>query len=335
MVAMKREDRNASEAAIKYFVMGALASGMLLYGVSLIYGVTGALDLHVIAQSILISANQSYTVLVLGLIFIVIGSLFKLGGAPFHMWVPDVYQGAPTSVTIFVSAAPKLAAFAMTLRLLAEMLPALYTQWQPLLIVVAILSMGIGNLLAIAQSSIKRMLAYSGISHIGYMTLGILTGTLAGYSAALFYIVAYVFMTLAGFSMLVLLSRQGFECENLEDLRGLNNRSPWLAFMMLLVMFSMAGLPPLVGFFAKLAVFEAVIAVHLVWLAVLAIVFAIIGLYYYLRVVKIMYFDAPTSHELISWQLDMRLVISFNSLALLLFGIFPSALLTLCHNVFL
>lgn len=335
MIAMKRDDGLAGEAAIKYFVMGALASGMLLYGMSLIFGVTGLLNLQQIAQEILASSGAHSTTLVLGVVFIVIGVMFKLGGAPFHMWVPDVYQGSPMSVTLFVGSAPKLAAFAMTIRLLTQALPALHVQWQPLLIFVAILSMGLGNFLAIAQTNLKRLLAYSGIAHIGYMSLGLITATSTGYSASLFYMIAYVLMSLASFSMLVLLSRQGFECENISDLQGLNSRSPWLALMMLLVMFSMAGIPPLVGFFAKLSVLEALIDVHMVWLAVVAIIFAIIGLYYYLRVVKVMYFDQAETDEPISWQKDTRVIVSVNSLALLFIGLFPSALFMLCHGVFL
>ncbi len=335
LIAMKRDDGVAGEAAIKYFVMGALASGMLLYGMSLLFGATGHLNLQQIAQVVMVDSGLHTTTLVMGLVFIVVGVMFKLGGAPFHMWVPDVYQGSPTSVTLFFGTAPKLAAFAMTIRLLTEALPVLHVQWQPLLIFVAILSMGLGNLLAIAQSNLKRMLAYSGIAHIGYMTLGLIAATPDGYSSALFYIIAYVVMSLASFSMLVLLSRQGFECENISDLQGLNSRSPWLALMMLLVMFSMAGIPPLVGFFAKLSVLEALINVHMVWLAVVAIIFAIIGLYYYLRVVKVMYFEQPETDEPISWQADMRVVISVNSLALLFIGLFPSALFALCRSTFL
>jgi NADH-quinone oxidoreductase subunit N len=250
------------------------------------------------------------------------------------MWVPDVYQGAPMSVTLFVSTAPKVAAFGMTIRLLIDMLPTLHTQWQPLLILVAILSMGIGNLLAIAQENVKRMLAYSGIAHIGYLSLGLIAVTQAGYQDALFYMVVYAFMSLAAFSMLIVLSRQGFDCEKISDLKGLNQRSPWLAFMMLLVMFSMAGIPPLIGFFAKLSVLEALIGAHLVWLAVVAIVCAIIGLYYYLRVVKVMYFDEAETNEDIRWQGDERVIVSVNCLALLFFGLFPGAIFMLCHLAF-
>jgi NADH-quinone oxidoreductase subunit N len=335
MIAMHREDTTASEAAVKYFVMGAIASGMLLFGMSLIFGATGHLTISAISQAISnMNGSLHNTTLILGLIFIVIGLAFKLGGVPFHMWVPDVYQGAPMSVTLFVSTAPKVAAFGMTIRLLIDMLPTLHTQWQPLLILVAILSMGIGNLLAIAQENVKRMLAYSGIAHIGYLSLGLIAVTQAGYQDALFYMVVYAFMSLAAFSMLIVLSRQGFDCEKISDLKGLNQRSPWLAFMMLLVMFSMAGIPPLIGFFAKLSVLEALIGAHLVWLAVVAIVCAIIGLYYYLRVVKVMYFDEAETNEDIRWQGDERVIVSVNCLALLFFGLFPGAIFMLCHLAF-
>jgi len=334
MVAMKRDDGRATEAAMKYFVMGALASGMLLYGMSLIFGATHSIDLAQIAQMIT-THHAQMPILMLGLVFLIAGIAFKLGVVPFHMWLPDVYTGAPISVVLFVSTAPKIAAFAMAVRLLVEMLPTLHMQWQPLLILLAILSMGLGNFLAIAQTNIKRMLAYSGIAHIGYMLLGLIAGTQVGYSSALFYMIAYVFMALAAFSMLILLSRKGFECEQISDLQGLNTRSPWLALMMLFIMFSMAGIPPFIGFFAKLSVLEALINVHLVWLAVVAMVFAIVGVFYYLRVVKVMYFEKPEVDDLIDWGLDRRVILSTNAMALLFFGVFPSGLYALCQYAFL
>lgn len=332
MVAMHRDSDEATEAAMKFFVMGALSSGMLLYGMSMVFGAANSLDITTISQAMSNGGNN--TIYVLGLIFIVAGVIFKLGGAPFHMWVPDVFEGAPNAVTLFVAAAPKLAGFGMAIRLLVETFPTLEVQWQPLLILVAIVSMAVGNILAITQSNIKRMLAYSSISHIGYVMLGLIAGTANGYAAAMFYMISYVFMTTAGFAVLILLSRQGFECEKISDLQGLNTRNPWLALMMLITMFSMAGIPPLIGFFAKLGVLEALIDVHMVWLAVVAIIFAIIGLYYYLRVVKVMYFDRPTQADPVLYNADARAMISINGLILLFFGLFPGALFTLCHFVF-
>lgn len=332
MVAMYRQHGRAIEAAMKYFVLGALASGMLLYGMSMLFGGAHSLDLQIIANAM--AVNLHNTMFVLGIVFIVAGLAFKLGAAPFHMWVPDVYEGAPNAVTLFVSTAPKLAVFGMIIRLLVDTFASYQSEWQSLLILLAITSMAVGNLLAITQSSIKRMFAYSAIAHMGFMSLGLIAGTPNGYAAAMFYMVSYVFMSAAGFSMLVLLSRQGFECEKILDLQGLNTRSPWLALMMLLTVFSMAGIPPMIGFFAKLGVLEALIDVHLVWLAVLAIIFAIIGLYYYLRIVKVMYFDRPVVAEPISWSRDMRSMVSINSLALLFFGLFPGGLFLFCHFIF-
>ena len=334
MVAMRRDDQKATEAGMKYFVMGAVASGMLLYGISFIYGSVHTINLAQIATA-LAAGHVLMPVFLLGLVLIIVGIAFKLGVVPFHMWLPDVYDGAPNSVMMFVGTAPKVAAFGMAIRLLVEMMPTMQAQWQPLFIFLAILSMGLGNLLAIAQTNIKRMLAYSGIAHIGYMLLGLIAGTANGYSSALFYIIVYVFMSLAAFSMIILLSRQGFECENISDLKGLNTRSPWLALMVLFTMFSMAGIPPFIGFFAKLSVLEALISVHIVWLAVLAIVFAIIGLYYYLRVIKVVYFEQPDTDEPIAWNFDMRIILSVNSMALLFFGLFPGAIFALCQYTFL
>src|SRR3990167_169768 len=291
MVALWRDRIPCSEAALKYFVIGALASGLLLYGLSMIFGVTQRLDITGIAMVIAQAPANQYWVLVFGLVFIVSGLAFKLGAAPFHMWIPDVYEGAQSSVTLFIATAPKIAGFAMMIRLLVDTLPALHIQWQELLIVIAILSMGIGNFAAIVQTNIKRLLAYSSIAHMGYLLLGISCGTPRGYAAALFYMLTYAIMALGAFGMLTLMSREDFEAENISDFSGLNSRNPWLAFLMMLTLFSLAGVPPLVGFIAKVGILEALIKVHLVWLAVVAMFFAIVGAYYYIRVVKTMYFE--------------------------------------------
>lgn len=334
MIAIERHSNPGNEAAMKYFVLGALASGMLLYGMSMIYGATHSLQISEISSAILTTDPSQRLILIFGLVFVVSAVAFKLGAAPFHMWIPDVYQGAPTSVTLFIGSAPKIATLGMAFRLLVDSMPSLLFQWQELLIVIAVASIAIGNVVAIVQSNLKRMLAYSAIAHLGYMSLGLLAGTSIGYAAAAFYIIAYAIMTLGGFAILVLLSKKGIEVEDISDLRGLNARSPWLAFMMLLVMFSMAGIPPMVGFFAKLGVLQALIAVHLVWLATLALIFAIIGAYYYLNVVKVMYFEEPEVVTPVVTTLDLRLAISVNGLILLVLGIFPSELINVCRSAF-
>src|SRR5574343_319971 len=300
MVAMNRDSVVSTEAAMKYFVLGALASGLLLYGMSMIYGATGSLEITGLAER-LYGGDVNKTVMVFGLVFLVAGLAFKLGVVPFHMWIPDVYQGAPTSVTLFIGSAPKLAAFAIVMRLLVSGLLPLAQDWQQMLIILSVLAMAIGNLAAIAQTNLKRMLAYSAISHMGFMLLGIVTGVVGGdaryalnaYSSAMFYIVAYVLTTAAAFGMILLMARAGFEADNLEDYKGLNRRSPWFAGIMLMVMFSMAGIPFFVGFFAKFSVLQAVVAAGYMWLAIVAVLFSLIGAFYYLRVVKLMYFDAP------------------------------------------
>jgi len=329
MVALQRDSARATEAAMKYFVLGALASGMLLYGMSMLYGATGSLDLESVSAA-LAGGLGSSNVLVFGLVFLVAGIAFKLGVAPFHMWVPDVYQGAPTSVTLFVGSAPKIAAFAFTLRLLVNGMEPLVADWQGMLVVLAVVSMVLGNLVAIAQTNLKRMLAYSTISHMGFVLLGVLSGSLNGYASAMFYVLVYVLTALAGFGVILLLAREGFESEELEDLKGLNRRSPWFAFIMLLVMFSMAGVPPLAGFLAKLSVLQAALQQGLVWLVVLAVMMSLIGAFYYLRVVKLMYFDEPQQSEPIRPLGDMRMMLSANGVGLLLLGIAPQPLLTLC-----
>jgi NADH-quinone oxidoreductase subunit N len=332
MVAFNRESGVAAESAIKYFVLGSIASGALLFGMSIVYGVTGSLELGTIGQAAGLLGAQQIGML-FGLAFIIVGVAFKFGAVPFHMWVPDVYHGAPTPVTLFLGSAPKIASFALAFRLLAEGLPALKPGWQDMLIVVSVLSMAIGNIVAIAQSNLKRMLAYSTISHVGFILLGILTGTQVGYQAALYYTIAYVIMAIAGFGMIILLSRAGFEADKLDDFRGLNARSPWFAAMMLMVMFSMAGVPPFVGFWAKLAVIQAVLDLGFAWLAILAVLFSVIGAYYYLRVVKLMYFDEPRDTAALQASGALRTVLSVNGLAVLALGMYPGLLLALCARV--
>jgi NADH-quinone oxidoreductase subunit N len=329
MVALNRDSPVATEAAMKYFVLGAIASGMLLYGMSMIYGSTGSLLLSDVSVALQEGVGQKIP-LVFGVVFIVAGLAFKLGAVPFHMWVPDVYHGAPTPVTLFISSAPKLAAFAFTVRLLVQGLEALHTDWRDMLILLAVLSMAVGNIAAIAQTNLKRMLAYSTISHMGFLLLGILAASQNGYGASMFYSVVYALMSLGGFGMILLLSRQGFESDELDDLKGLNQRSPWAAFIMLLLMFSMAGIPPTVGFYAKLSVLQAVVEAGLVWLAVVAVLFSLVGAFYYLRIVKLMYFDEPLQSAPIEGSADMRLALSVNGLAILVLGILPGPLMNLC-----
>jgi len=331
MVALQRDSATATEAAMKYFVLGALASGMLLYGMSMLYGATGTLEVTRLAEVIFDGSGRE-AVLVFALVFVVAGIGFKLGAVPFHMWVPDVYHGAPTAVTVFIGSAPKLAAFAFIMRLLVQGLGAetLLVEWQQMLIVMAVLSLAIGNITAIAQTNLKRMLAYSTISHMGFLLLGILSGDLNGYGSAMFYAVVYMVMNLGAFGMIMLLSRAGFEAENLDDFRGLNQRSPWYAFVMLLLMFSMAGVPPTVGFYAKLSVLQATVNAGYVWLAVVAVMFALVGAFYYLRVVKLMYFDSPIDTAPIAPRRDVELVMSLNGLSMLILGIVPGPLMALC-----
>lgn len=333
MVALWRDSLDGSEAAMKYFIIGSLATAMLLYGISMLYGATGSLDMSQVATSIT-SSSANNLMLMFGLVFILAGLAFKFGAAPFHMWVPDVYTGAPSAMTLFISSVPKVAAYGMAIRLLIYALPSLHIQWQEILIVVAILSMAWGNFAAIVQNNLKRMLAYSSIAHMGYMILGLLTGTPDGYAAGLFYMFAYMIMALGGFAFIIVLSKAGFEADNVNDLKGLNERNPWLAFMLLLLMFSMAGIPPSIGFFAKLGVLEALIGVHLIWLAALALVFAIVGAYYYIRVVKVMYFEEPDTHEPFVYNKDLGVAMTINGLAVLILGVVPSYLIDLCRAAF-
>jgi len=337
MVAMNRESVASTEAAMKYFVLGALASGLLLYGMSMIYGATGSLEITGIAER-LYGGGVNKSVLTFGLVFLVAGLAFKLGVVPFHMWIPDVYHGAPTSVTLFIGSAPKLAAFAIVMRLLVNGLITMAQDWQAMLVILSVLSMAIGNLAAIAQTNLKRMLAYSAISHMGFMLLGITTGVVGGdarfalnaYSSAMFYVVAYVLMSAGTFGMILLMARAGFEADNLDDFKGLNKRSPWFAGIMMMLMFSMAGVPFFIGFFAKFAVLQAVVAAGYMWLAIVAVLFSLIGAFYYLRVVKLMYFDAPIDESPLTAALDMRILISANGLAVALLGIFPQVIMSLC-----
>jgi NADH-quinone oxidoreductase subunit N len=335
LVALNRDSALSAEAAIKYFVLGALASGLLLYGMSMVYGATGTLDLariHAVAD--FSAASPHRTLLAFGLVFLVVGVTFKLGAAPFHMWLPDVYQGAPTAITLFVGSASKLAAFGMTYRLLEGAMGGMQASWTPMLAALAALSLAVGNVFAIAQSNLKRMLAYSTISHVGFLLLGFVGGTSAGYAAAMFYMISYALMATVAFGAIMLLARAGFEAEEIDDFRGLNRRNPWYAAVMALSMFSLAGIPPLFGFFAKLMVLKAAIDAGHLWLAIVAIVFAIVGLYYYLRVVKVMYFDAPAADEPLSLPPDrtFRWSLSLNGLALLALGLGWSPLLEWCER---
>ena len=337
MVALNRDSATATEAAMKYFVLGALASGLLLYGMSMVYGATGTLEITRVAEALAQGAVNK-TVLVFGLVFLVSGIAFKLGAVPFHMWIPDVYHGAPTPVTLFIASAPKLAAFAMVIRILVNGLFFLAQDWQQMLMILSVLSMAIGNLAAIAQTNIKRMLAYSAISHMGFMLLGMVAGVVGGdarfalnaYSSAMFYVVAYVITSVAGFGMILLLARSGFEADSLDDFKGLNKRSPWFAAMMMVVMLSMAGIPFFVGFFAKFSVLQAVVAAGYIWLAVAAVMFSLVGAFYYLRVVKLMYFDAPSDDTPLEASFDTKLLLSANGLAVALLGLFPQTLMYLC-----
>lgn len=333
MVAMHRKSKYSTEAAIKYFVLGALASGMLLYGISMIYGVTGSLQLTNIADAINNSAIEKIY-LVYGMIFIIVGIAFKLGAAPFHMWLPDVYQGAPTSVTLFISSAPKIAAFAITVRVLVDGLFPLIDDWQSILSLLAILSMAIGNIIAIAQENIKRMLAYSTIAHVGYLFLGLIAGTPSGFAGSMFYVISYSLMTIGAFGMIILLGRFDLEAEKIEDFKGLIVRNSWFALIMLFLMFSMAGVPPFLGFWSKWFVIKELVDSGFFVLAVAAVFFSIIGAYYYLRIVKIMCFDKPDTMRAIKASQQMRTVLTINGLLILIIGLSPNTLMNLCLSAF-
>ena len=342
LVALRRDHVDATEAAMKYFVLGALASGFLLYGLSMMYGATGSLEISEVFKAIG-TGQINRSVLVFGVVFVVAGLAFKLGAVPFHMWVPDVYHGAPTAVTLLIGGAPKLAAFAITIRLLVEGLSGLGADWQQMLVVLSIGSMVLGNLVAIAQTNLKRMLAYSSIAQMGFMLLGF-TPTVVGmntfsaangYSSSMFYIVTYVLTTLGSFGIIMLLSRQGFESEQIDDLKGLAKRSPWFALVMTVIMLSLAGLPPTVGFYAKLAVLQAVVSTNVggyIALAVVAVLMSLVGAFYYLRVIKVMYFEEPADTHPIVSSAEMRFVLSINGAAVLIFGLLPDGLMTVCRE---
>ncbi|MBP6120027.1 MAG: NADH-quinone oxidoreductase subunit NuoN [Giesbergeria sp.] len=347
LVALRREDATATEAAMKYFVLGAMASGFLLYGLSMVYGATGSLDIGEVFKAVN-SGQIRHQVLVFGVVFIVAGLAFKLGAVPFHMWVPDVYEGAPTVVTLLIAGAPKLAAFAIVMRLLVDALLPLAIDWQQMLAVLAVGSLLVGNLAAIAQTNLKRMLAYSTISQMGFVLLGLMSGVINGtvdaataqaaYSASMFYVVTYVLTTLAAFGVILLLARSGFESDNIADMAGLNQRSPLYAGILAICLFSMAGVPPLVGFYSKLAVLQALVAsgdaLH-IGLAVFAVMMSLIGAFYYLRVVKVMYFDAPVQTAVISAPLDVRVILTLNGALLFVLGILPGGLMALCSDAIL
>jgi len=333
LVAYDRDSRRGSEAAMKYFVLGSMASGMLLYGMSMIYGATGSLDLAVIADAIRTIGSDDI-MLIFGLVFLVVGLAFKFGAVPFHMWVPDVYHGAPVPITLFISSVPKLAAFAMAYRLLQTGLGEMHGDWMQMLSVLAVLSIVVGNLAAIAQTNIKRMLAYSTIGHMGFVFMGLLAGTPEGYGSGMFYVIVYALMSAAAFGMVILLSARGVEAEQLDDFKGLNQRDPWYAAIMAMVMFSMAGVPVFVGFFAKWLVIQAVINAGLVWLAIVAVVFSVVGAFYYIRVVKLMYFDKPVTEASIEAPVDFRAVLSLNGVMMLGLGVFSGSLIQICMSSF-
>lgn len=332
MAAMRRFSGNASEAALKYFVIGSIASAMLLYGISLLYGATGNLDLHEIANSITLYSEQKAGMLSFALVFILAGIGFKLAVVPFHMWAPDVYDGSPTAVTLFLSAAPKIAAMGMLLRFITIGLSDLASSWQQIILIMSLLSAIVGNVLAIAQTNVKRMFAYSTVSHMGYALFGVLAATADGYASALYYVLIYAIMSVGAFGLLVLMSRSGVEIEQISDLKGLNKRNPWLAAMMMIIVFSMAGVPPTVGFFAKLLVLKSLVDVQMTWVAVLGLVFAVIGAFYYLRIIKTMYFESADDESPVNIPKPAGALFSINCLSLLYFGIFPGALITACIN---
>ncbi|MBT8049371.1 MAG: NADH-quinone oxidoreductase subunit NuoN [Xanthomonadales bacterium] len=333
LVAFDRDSRLGSEAAIKYFVLGSMASGMLLYGMSMIYGATGTMDLGQVAQAVR-SVGSDDPLLVFGLVFLVVGLAFKLGVVPFHMWIPDVYQGAPVVTTLFISSVPKMAAFAMAIRLLQTGLVDMQADWSQMLSILAVLSIILGNVAAIAQTNIKRMLAYSTISHMGFVLMGLLPGTAMGYGAGMFYVIVYSLMSAAGFGMVILLSARGVEAEKLDDFKGLNQRNSWYAAIMAMVMFSMAGVPVFVGFFAKWMVIKAALDAGLMWLAIIAVIFSVVGAFYYLRVVKLMYFDEPLTEAEIDAPVDFRAAISLNGIMMIGLGIFSSSLIAVCMASF-
>lgn len=336
LIAIARERAGAVEAALKYFVLGAIASGLLLYGMSMIYGISGSLNINEIA-SFASSANlasRETLILNFGLVFLVIGIAFKLGAVPFHMWVPDVYQGAPTSVTLFLSTVPKIAAVAMLVRILVDGLGAMHAYWADLFMILAVLSIALGSVVALMQTNIKRMLAYSTISHVGFIMLGFVTGVVSGYGAAVFYILVYILMSLAAFGMIILLNKKGFEADQISDFRGLSKHSPWFALMMLVTMLSMAGVPPFIGFYSKFFILQQVISAGFVTVAVVAVVFAVISAYYYLQIIKSMYFEDSDQDISIVAPMDMQLILSINAVLILVVGLFPDFWMKLSLSLF-
>ena len=336
LIAIARERAGAIEAALKYFVLGAIASGLLLYGMSMIYGISGSINITDIATFAANSTLASREMLILnfGLVFLVIGIAFKLGAVPFHMWVPDVYQGAPTSVTMFLSTVPKIAAVAMLVRILVDGMGAMHDYWSDLFMVMALLSIALGSVVALMQTNIKRMLAYSTISHIGFILLGFVTGVVEGYGAAVFYVLVYILMSMAAFGMIILLNKQGFEADKISDFKGLSKHSPWFALMMLAIMLSMAGVPPFIGFYAKLFILQQVISAGFITIAVIAVVFAVISSYYYLQVVKSMYFEDSDNEITITAPMDMKLILSINAVLILVVGLFPDFWMKLSISIF-
>ncbi|WP_243708170.1 NADH-quinone oxidoreductase subunit NuoN [Luteimonas arsenica] len=335
LVAIDRDNPVGSEAAMKYFVLGSLASGLLLFGMSLVYGATGSLDLATISNAAATVEGGTRTLLLTGTVFLVAGVCFKFGAAPFHMWLPDAYHGAPTPMTLFIGSAPKLAVFGMAYRLLEAGVGPLQDQWQVMLALIAALSLVVGNVFAIAQTNLKRMLAYSTVSHVGFLLLGLAGGGAEGYAAAMFYAISYAIMSAAGFGAIVMLSNRGFEADRIEDFKGLNARSPWMAAMVLVIMASLAGVPPFLGFWAKLVVLRAAIGGDLMWLAIVGIVFAVVGAFYYLRVIKVMYFDEPEGHAIeVRGSGPLKLLFAANALALLVLGIAWSPVMAWCQAAF-
>ncbi|MDC1109578.1 NADH-quinone oxidoreductase subunit NuoN [Methylophilaceae bacterium] len=328
LIALNRDDKKSNEAAIKYFVLGALASGLLLYGMSMLYGFSGSLDLYTIGN-VIQTQNINSEILVFGLVFIVVGIAFKLGAVPFQMWVPDVYEGSVTPITMMISTIPKFAAVAMLIRFLFQGLESLIVDWQQMLLIMAILSMVIGNITAIAQKKIKRMLAYSTISHIGFVLLGFYVGTISGVQASIFYLSTYIIMTLAVFGLVILLSSSTKSIELIDDLKGLSQTHPWEAFLMMIVMFSLAGIPPTIGFYAKFSILQVVVDKEVVWPAIVAVISALIGMYYYLRIIRYMYFEKPSKKINIKTHVPMLSILTINAGGLLVLGIFPKTLMSI------
>ncbi len=338
LIAIARKRSNAIEAALKYFVLGAIASGLLLYGMSMVYGISGSLNIGEIAQfsSATNLGGREALIINFGLVFLVIGIAFKLGAVPFHMWVPDVYQGAPTATTMFIATVPKIAVVAMLVRILIDGLGAMQLDWQGLFVALSLLSIAIGSLAALMQTNIKRLLAYSTISHIGFIMLGFVTGVIAGYGAAVFYVLAYVIMSLAAFGVIILLNKKGFEAEQISDYKGLNKHAPWFALMLLIVMLSMAGVPPFIGFYAKFFILQQILSAGFVSIAIIAVIFAVISAYYYLKIIKTMYFDVPEEGNTfsISAPMDMQIILSINAVLILVVGLLPNQWLKLALSLF-